>query len=1022
MSNVESAELLAAIRNETGRQPVCLAVIELSTPSSATLHVATRECIAGTQAFEAGLEGVVIHDLIEYLAPGPSPATAQFRLAARDYAALAPHQLGESLSLWRWKGARVTLYLWDLSLTDYSKKLQEFRGRIDTVDVSEGGVDFTALQDRAALTTRVASVVVDKTNRPNATDSAVGACIPVQYGDHGSPPLRGVMAGLGFEDDLENIGGGRGAVPLVLTDPGLGAAAVRVEAASHQIVDLYNTSGTCRLFMAGDGYLAAVDSAASTITETLAAGGSYADITDDALVVNFRVLPVDVRTGVGNNTATNPRRALDITDETSYATLDQGAGANKLDVILPNPSPLGKIVGPVKLFVLFTGDAANTQNLRCYVRSAGVSSGVATAVSTSTAGAILSANYPAGWYSEAWEFGVNEGGMTFGGAAVGDVISLCVDFAGAVAANKAKIYAVGIIVPAKPNRDLVTPGDPKRTHIAVVDIQGRAPTKSSSHVFSTVVDSPGTPDIYTFAADFFATLKGQADDGGGTYTGSAGALIQRVPDIVRHVLQVYGGLSSGDLVTGAGQFGSFVDARDSIRNASPADPVLAPYIVDKMTVQDVIKKVCEQGMAHAWEDVHDGLWRLVPWKRGAPVDYDLAVSWGYLIGPPIAREASVVDAEQEVRVSYLFDWFRGRSLAEAFVGESGSSQGWQFPTVRDQILTVTAGVNDWLDWKTGAWGGGPFTYADQLTPGTYEPIALASHVQSKLRTHVVAYYSFVGHGFTVATGFNDALEFGYGASNYQTTVPAGRYSADDLAHTVARLMNEAAGLAGVISGSYSHSTNKFTFSSSGSNINTIGPTTAVSPGTLVWPVMGWVAGTIAAASITAPAATYREQFWIRAESTATFQLMFGTGAHAATTCATLLGWPLADTGVAASQAATYTRNDRETQAAALRTEHGITGSRSMVADWIRDERTAVSLRDRMWDHAAAPPITLTLTAFAMPGLRRMQTFEVDGTLDPHVAFPRYGSDGTWSGKVMLCLGKVSYRGPQFYDEVSAVEA
>lgn len=1028
MSNAATAAFLSAWRSSQ-RQPVGLCVIELATPSAATIRVATAECIAGAYAFEAGLDSGVVTDMVDYLDPGPAPVLAQFALHERDYAALSPYGLKRSLSLWRWKGARVRLYRWERSLTDFSDALQVFVGRIDTISPGAGtGVQFTAIQDRANLTARVASVVIDKTNRPSAPDGAIGACVPVLYGDHGSPPLRGVMAGLGFEDDLENVGGGRGAVPLLLTDPGTGAAKVRIEAASHAISDLYNTSGTCRLFMVGDGVLAPVDTAASTITETLAAGGSYADIDDDALIVKFRVVPVDVRVGVGNNSALKPRRAMDIADETSYATLDQTAGQNKLDLMLPNPAPLGKITGTVQLFVLFTGDAANTQNLRVYVRSAGASSGTASTASTSAAGTVLTATYPAGWWSENWEFGRNEGGLTYGGAAVGDTLSVCVDFAGAVANNKARIYAVGAIVPAKPSRDIVTPGTPSKTRVVRADYRGNSPTKSSSAIWQQQV-TPAIPDVAQVTADFFATPKGYVDDGSGTYTGSAGAVIERVPDIVRHALVTYGGVAGGDIVTSAGAFGSFVDARSTLRDGNPSDVKLACYIVDKMTVQDVCKKTCEQGLAHMWLDVHDGKWRMKAWKRGDPVDYDLTLEWAHLIDGLRVREGSIVDVKQEVRVGYLFDHYKGRQLAEAFVGETGSSQGWALPTTRDQVLTVTAGVNDKLDYTyvTGA----PVTTAETLTAATYAPIDLAGHIQDLVRTRIggSTAYKFVhfGHGFTVKAGLNDNVEFEYGGTPCAGTLVPARYTADDYVIELARAMNVAAGLIGVIAASYDHSTNKVTITSAGSNVLLYDEVTAADGDSLCWPTAGFRMDALPAAgtSLTGTHAAYSERFWFTGNGVG-ISFLFATGANLSRSCGPLVGMPQVDTTSATPGflrwSATYSRSDRETRAAALRTEHGVTGSLSIVADWVRDENTAVSLRNRTWDHVAEPPQEISFSTAYMPDLRRLQTFAVHSEMDARVAFPRYGSDGSWAGKVLRCLGKASHTGPSFHDEITAVEA
>lgn len=1010
---------------QSGRMPVALAVIELTTPTTATIRAATAECIAGAYAFEAGLECDPIDDACSLLSPGPDPVTATFRLVNRRFAAVAPYGLTRSLAAWRFKGATVSLYRWERRLTDFADACLVFSGQIDTIEAGIGFVQFVAVQSRA-FNEIVASVAVDKTTRPNAPDTGASLRVPRVWGNHTTPALRGVAAGAGHELVWENSGGGRGVVPLVLTDTGAGADVVRVEGASHAISDLFNTSGTARLFMPGpDGTLLPVDSALSTITEVLT-GPSYADIDDEGLVVRAPLRPIDVRTAV--NTAEFPRRAIDPLNERQFAVLDQGAGKSRLDLLLPNPYPLGTIYGGVDVIVFFTGDAANTNDLRVRPYDGAGFGTTLTTASTPTTMQAAVWTWPNTWYSGAWEFGLDNGGMTYAGHLAGRQISIAIDFTGG-AGNKARIYSVALSVKFKPYRNLLTPG-------ATAEIRGPAGALGAygfggGSLFRWIIDAahgratfiPATPSTYEIDSAFYACLKGYVDDGSGTYTGSAGAVIERVPDILRHLLAVVGGVSGGSIETTAGAHGSFVDGRSAIRDGGATDIVAAVHVADDSRVQDVIRKLCEQTLCHVWHDPLTSKWRFRPWKRGALPSYAWPIEWEHTFEGLRISEESVADVVTEIRVQYLFDHARGRSLAEAFVSASGSSQGWNEPEVRDQRLVVEAGVNDDFDWKTGAWGGGPFTYADTLTAGTYEPIDLAAHVQSKLRARVPAYYSFVGHGVTIKAGHNDDVEWWYGADKYAIVMSPGRRSMDALASALAYAMNEEMGLVDAIRLTYDHATNKWTIATTtGVNISLESPTTASAPGTLFWPTLGWVNGTGAATSHTAPRERYASRFWDLAQATMTWQALYATGASAATSCASLLGYPATDQSVAAYHSATASRDDRETRAAALVSAYKSRERRTIVCDWLRSEAAATSTRDRAWDLGSEPSHAITFAHPCLHDLARLQTFRVGSSLDERVPFIRYGSDGEWGGKVLLCLSNRHHMGPSFHNEIVAVEA
>ena len=978
------------------RAPVALAKIELTVPSAATLRVGTVDCITPDgAAWEAGFSCEPIRDEVEYLGPGPGPVTAGFTLAKRVYSALGA-RIDSALHSYQFKNAAVTLYVWDRAMAS-EPPAQVFAGVIDDIDAGNDGVRFSALQYRA-WTKPIPTLTVDKTSFPDAAEGTEGTPVPIVYGAHTSPALRAPLAGLGLESDFENAGGARGVVPLVVGDTGTGAAKVRLLAASHAITDLYGAADSTRLFMAGaDRFLCPM--ATSGVTETLTPT-AYADVDDDTLSVTYPIVPVDVRTGVGNNSALNPRRAFDLADETSYATLNQGAGQSKLDVYLPSPSRFGQI-SAVTIVACVSGDAANANNIRLYGRDAGSSSSTVSAVCTSATPFIVSGTYDTNWWNQNWAFGVNDGALGYGGTA-GNTISLCVDFAGG-AGNKARIYWLVLYATVKPTRNELVP--------AVDAITGRRisgrPTAPHFDSIQPYTIRQAVPAVYTLDGSFYATLKGYADDGSGTYTGSAGALIERAPDILRHLLAVHGGISSFE--TGAAAHGSFVLARSVLRAGNPADFKMAVHIGQRMTLQEAAQALASQSLTSFWLDRFDNKWKVEVWKPGAPATYERALSW-YDVGSFTAQEGSLTNIRSEVRVSYLMDWYKGRALAEAFVKQDGSSQGWNLPLVRDQRLTVTAGVNDKLDWKSYP---GATVRASTLAAGTYTPMELAAEVQGKLQVYTAT--ARATWGFDVAAGFNDKLDIEVGGTPYTADLAPGAYTADAFAIEAARALN-ACGSGLTFTVAYDHATNAFTVTGS-ANWYQRGATGA-HVGVDGWIILGSGGDWLRATAFTG-AARYADRFYIGASA----DFLFATGANVATSCASLLGFAATDhLGPPSTVQADYRRGDRERESAARVASYGVTGDTTLRADWLRDEDAAVSLRDRLWDMTSKPPVGITFNSFRMLGLRRLQTFPVSSDFDAHVAFPRYGSDGSWAGKVFRALGVTQYMGPTFQTEVSAVEA
>lgn len=990
MASPWDADLLAAMRSDH-RRPVTLYKIELTTPSALTLYVASAEIVTPDgQLWESGGSGGHVRQEIESLGTGPSPASTTVMIENRRYSFHASGaDIGDSLSDYLWQGATVTVLIWERSMTDFAKVGQRFKGVVDSYSLDDMRLTLNCLQDRS-WNKPVPTVTVDQTNYPYAPDGQQGVVIPIVYGSHIAPPLRSPhTASYTNKQYHEDSGAGSGAIPLILTDPGTGSADVQLVAASHALGELLDRANGYTAFMVAGDVLAPLDTAG--ITETLT-GPSYLTIDDDYLIAYYGARANDVRTTGGGttNSALNPRRAMDVFNETTYATLNQTAGTDqeKLVLVGPNIGSLG-VITAVDVILCFSGDAANTQNIRVYPEELGVTFGsVVSVASTGTTPQILSGTWDSAYYGTAWQFGTK--------TSTGGPVSISVDFAGASANNKARIYWVALRVKFKPSRNILTPAIINGQQVSTLD----APFIPFLNQ-NVPVGRFYTPGIGSQGGQFYSHAKGYVDDGSGTYTGSAAAVIERPCDIARHFLTTYGAASSFE--TGATSFGSFVNARNLLKNASPNDFKVAAWMGEASSVQRYLQKLCEQSLMCITQDIFSDNWLCHVWKQGAAVDYDLTFTRNELPDLFECSLTSSVSLLQGVRVRYGYDYFRNRTQYECYVGANGSSQGYNLPTTRDQVLTVSA-ANNKVDWSDGA------TRVATLTSATYTPIDLAAHVVTQM--NAVAGTHHVGFGFDIKASFNDALVVTVGGVNKTATLTAGSYTADSLAIEGARALN-AAGTGRTWTMTYNHSTNMFEWTVTGAAITTM------AAGTTCY-AFGLVATTATSRANNWP--RYADRFYFVSGTTIT--LKWSSGANAATGAGPLLGWN-ADQNVSAVvdyPYATYARGQRETTCATSQSLYGPRADAILTADWIKDEASAQQRRDREFDFGSAPRVQLVARTHCAPDLQVMRVIGISSDMDSRRAYPKYGTDGSWAGKPLRVLSVLHDSGPSYHTEFMAEEA
>ena len=1006
MSSPATAAFLTAWRTYVAGR-VTLVKIDLTVPSSLTLRYATRE--TGTpdgSAWQVGVECDPIRESIELLGAGVTPSDASVRITKVPISS-SLGTIHSVLSKYLFQNAVVTIYLWvngaGLSASDM---FQVFKGFVSkTVDMSSSGVTLNLIQDMS-WNLQMPPTIVDKSTYPNAPDSSQGVVIPIVYGKHNAIPMKSPWtSSYGSKSKQEDSGAGLGVIPGIMVDPGVGGAKAKVLFAGHNMNKLLDRSTGDSVFILGGDILDPIDTAGAA--SHFSASESYIDVNDESLFAYAGIIPIDVRAAAGGNTSTDPRKAISPFDEKDFATLNQTTGKNELQLILPNNSPKGRIES-VQVYVAFTGNAANTQNIRVDGWKPGVGAGggaAVTAVSTGTTPQVMTGTWPATYWTQAWDFG--------GSATVFDIR---VDFAGAVANNKASIHWVGLVVKYRPQLSVVTPA---RVIIGGTRLVGRipgySPTNPRGGVYQKDADV-AVPEISKLEAQFYANAEGQVDDPGGTFTGTGGSVvIERPPDVIKHFLYTYAYGSPGNfdfMETGTNATGSFSDARASLRNAGPKEFVLAPRFGDRSSVQAMVQQLCFQSGCCAYVDRFTNKWLFFVWKPGAFDTYDRKITYEDTTNFT-AEETSVVDARQIIRVQWGFDHFKGKTLFESYITDSNSGQGFTLPTTPDQQLVIVTGVSDKIDWNQGG------VKVATLAAGTYQPINLASEARGKMRTALGTNDIEVGYGFTVKTGFNDKIDFKVGATTYAGTMAGASYTAESFAVEFARAMNAVPGHGLVFSCTYDHPTNKLTVSA-GSNFNLDGSSAAANFAQSAVHVFGDYAAAAAATSRTAPTARYGERFWFGA--TANFNMLWSTGANAATSAREVLGFAVADSGSTQDNPGTYLRGNRTDLAATLRGYYGPRPELNFPAEFIRDEESACQLRNRIWDIGSSPRVVVRFSTFRMPDVRRMQTFSFDSSMDSHVAYPKYGSDGSWNNKVMRVLQVEQGLGPNYATEILAISA
>lgn len=157
-------------------------------------------------------------------------------------------------------------------------------------------------------------------------------------------------------------------------------------------------------------------------------------------------------------------------------------------------------------------------------------------------------------------------------------------------------------------------------------------------------------------------VEGWADDASGTITGTAGALIERPDQVLRHALRTYGGASGAE--TAAGDFDAFTG------------DALAFRVTDRRRVRELVRSLAHQSRALAAYSGGRWIFRRRP---GAAPTPDLTLTDSDIIREEDGASTIEVSHVGLRRLANRIEWRTGRQPDDAWVAtgtdEDTTSQG-----------------------------------------------------------------------------------------------------------------------------------------------------------------------------------------------------------------------------------------------------------------------------------------------------------------------------------------------------------
>lgn len=1023
----------------TTRSLVVLAKIEPRDPttlaSSAPVYLSTAVCVTPAGSVEpARAWSPLIESVGSISAPGAFLST-DLGLCTMDLT-IAKSAIPPELLL---DGAAVTVFQWETSLASFDEANLVFPGVV--LSWREDGMRLAlSLRQRTNWNRDLVPVEVTAEAFPHAPQDSLGQVVPIVYGKHSDDPFRAPWPERPQMEDVTTFPtvyrgaslffGGRRAGPAILVDTGRGAGAVtnpkaKVLVASHKVRKVADLLNGCGVYMKnGDSLVSLdpVDPVNDVINTATEAGMLIPDNTSLAWVGAY---PVDV--DVVANSAENPRAVLDPFNDENFAKFDWTAGYRTLRMKMPSLDDLGEMVG---VYLLCGYRSIANTNLKLRFRNTTTSTVVDGSLAISATHRIVMGRLGTVWGGALpgtpWAFSEME--LEAGWPTSTPVIT---------GTGTAEVYFAGFLVNFKPRQETIE-SEKLFEHQATRPVArhfGGPRGGRDVTIWQTYTARETVPAIQELVGKFFANVEGYGDDGevaaAGTFTGTADALIERPPDVLAHILAKYGAESLANVETAPGVFGSFADARANLLTASGRDMVLALAVGQTSDVMTAISWIAQASASLVILDRFTDRWRFVPWRPDAPTDYDLVFRPTDLVektsleveSTPLSRAISGLS------LGYGYDAARRGFRHRTRLAWDGSDAGFKYRNIRDEYLSVVAGVNDRLDFATSG------LRTANLTVGDYDGPSYGVMVAGAMKTADPTRDFCVAHGFTIVQNFNDRIAFqnALTLTTYTVDVAPGVYTADEACAVIVAAM--APHLPGSpATATFSRSTRKVSIGrpTGGTGSLVLYVDSSDARARRLYATLGYKNVT----ARTCGGATFAEADYERDDDTfsvactgLSLDLLWETGANGLKgtkrNCAAALGFSTLRDQLAGGNVWSWLgASPKGNREQALRTTASRYGARRDTVEDLRavaDTDTAREVRNRIATLLGKPRLTVRFSSDRVCDLERGRVIEFSGDFDAVVKYRNPDSDGTWAGKRFVVVETEQLLGPAaFYMKVRAV--
>lgn len=525
-----------------------------------------------------------------------------------------------------------------------------FRGTIDQFKCESDGFRFIVIGDQSYNKVFPPTVFrKEDTGMSRLPDASSGLPIPVIYGDFWNTPGIDII-----EADIEFVGITRNVIPAVLydtVDPTTKCQNYRI--ASHALHSLDGTAQNSAPFLyeRGVGLSSLTDSVDSWINNV---AGSDVTLKHPMYAYAFVQPARD-----NGSTCTNPLNARD-RDETTYAILDY----NKDLILEMEPASGGGDIVAVYVDAIVQRVTSSDKLLEIGCTTSDTAEAYTQWPLTTDDPTYIYRTAITGDYMRNWnciQQNLNP-------------IKVFLRYEPAATVGQCKIYEIALCFKYRPSG---IKGDntvmPKWWKMPGWKLQDHKLVKVEPETEGQLNQS------------VFVNCKGHADDGSGTYTGTAGLVVGNPADIIHHLLSTYGGVASAQIVTSG--FGSFVTARTELNSRVTGDFNIRYRWTQQSNLQAAIKRICEQCGLLYIEPSIDANHRLVAWKAapsgddyiyravadGGAVTFGWGWNYGVIPGTLNSEPTNRDDIINEVYINYRYDHAPGQFTKLTYVDAAYSA-------------------------------------------------------------------------------------------------------------------------------------------------------------------------------------------------------------------------------------------------------------------------------------------------------------------------------------------------------------